>query len=226
MYAVGVATTGRAALRRERERDLVAATRALFDERGTLDAPIEEIAKSVGIARGLIYRQFSSKEELYVLTMTDYLTELGQVLLRVTDEGGTPAELLSSGIRGYARFCLRYPAFLDMALSLMRGPATNLRDTISDSIWLRLGAGMAGCIHPLVEVLTEGRDDETFTVADPAYTANLLWTQVLGAMHLARIGVAFKRDGAGQPSLFAVDGEAVVASCVNSALATVGARIP
>jgi AcrR family transcriptional regulator len=35
-------------------------------------APIEEIAKAVGIARGLVYRQFSSKEELFVLTVTDY----------------------------------------------------------------------------------------------------------------------------------------------------------
>ena len=50
-------------LRRERERELVQATRALFDERGMQDAPIEEIARAVGIARGLIYRQFSSKEE-------------------------------------------------------------------------------------------------------------------------------------------------------------------
>ena len=57
-------------MRRERERDLVEATRALFDERGMLDAPIEEIAKAVGIARGLIYRQFSSKDELFVLTVT------------------------------------------------------------------------------------------------------------------------------------------------------------
>ena len=63
-------------LRRVRERELVQATRALFDERGMLDVPIEEIAKAVGIARGLIYRQFSSKEELFVLTVTDYLSEL------------------------------------------------------------------------------------------------------------------------------------------------------
>ncbi len=67
-------------LRRTRERDLVLATRALFDERGMQDAPVEEIAKAVGIARGLIYRQFASKEELYVLTVTDYLDELAELL--------------------------------------------------------------------------------------------------------------------------------------------------
>ena len=61
---------------RQRERDIVDATRAAFDQRGMQDAPIEEIARAVGIARGLIYRHFSSKEELYVLTVTDYLSEL------------------------------------------------------------------------------------------------------------------------------------------------------
>ena len=44
------------------------------------DAPIEEIARAVGIARGLIYRVFSSKEELFVLTITDYLEELHDAL--------------------------------------------------------------------------------------------------------------------------------------------------
>src|SRR3954463_9472446 len=69
-----------AQLRRTRERDLVAATRALFDERGLQEAPIEEIARAVGIARGLVYRHFSSKEELYVLTVTNYLDELAELL--------------------------------------------------------------------------------------------------------------------------------------------------
>jgi AcrR family transcriptional regulator len=67
-------------LRQVRERDLVAATRRLFDERGMQDAPIEEIARSVGIARGLIYRHFSSKEELFVLSVTDYLAELSEII--------------------------------------------------------------------------------------------------------------------------------------------------
>src|SRR3954451_6024263 len=66
--------------RRTREQDLVRATRALFDERGMQDAPIEEVARAVGIARGLIYRHFSSKEELYVLTVPDHLAELDELL--------------------------------------------------------------------------------------------------------------------------------------------------
>src|SRR3954467_11040074 len=107
------------AARRTREQDLVKATRALFDERGMQDAPIEEIARAVGIARGLIYRHFSSKDELYVLTVTDYLAELDGVLREARDPRLGPAEQLERWSAAYADFCLRYPAFLDCAHSLM-----------------------------------------------------------------------------------------------------------
>ena len=62
--------------RRARERAIIATTRALFDERGLRDAPIDEIARAAGINKALIYRAFDSKEEIFVLTVTDYLAEL------------------------------------------------------------------------------------------------------------------------------------------------------
>ena len=142
--------------RRTRERELVIATRALFDERGMLDAPVEEIARSVGIARGLIYRQFSSKEELFVLTVTDYLDELAGMLEQAIGEETEPVVRLEHGLRVYADFCRRYPAFIDSALSLMRRPAADLQQAVSESVWLRLGQGMARCVGQLVLVLRDG----------------------------------------------------------------------
>ncbi len=217
-------TTGPAKLRRDRERELVSATRAIFDARGTLDAPIEEIAQSVGIARGLIYRQFSSKEELYVLTVTDYLDELAGLLDDAIPGDAEPAAQLRQGVEAYARFCARYPAFLDSALSLMKRPARDLYETVSESIWLRLGQGMATCIDPLARVLRAGSEAGVFDVADPEYSANILWTQVLGTMHLARIGVGVRQVAPGIPGLFSVDPDRVARTCVDSALAMVAAR--
>src|SRR3954465_9700231 len=107
-------------MRRARERDLVVATRALFDERGMQDAPIEEIARAVGIARGLIYRQFASKEELFVLTVTDYLDELAVLLAGAPASKRKPSSRLEAIAAAYAGFCRRYPAFLDCSLSLMQ----------------------------------------------------------------------------------------------------------
>jgi AcrR family transcriptional regulator len=192
--------------REERERDLVKATRALFDERGMQDAPIEEIAKAVGIARGLIYRQFSSKEELYVLTVTDYLDELCDRLDR--------APGLENGIRAYASFCAEYPAFLDCALSLMRRPAMQLNAAVSSSVWLRLGQGMAKCADQLIRALREAG------VQDADTMAGLIWTQVLGAMHVARTGVGIRRTASGDPELFRIGTPELIDQVVASALAT------
>jgi AcrR family transcriptional regulator len=215
-----------ASMRRERERDLVRATRALFDERGMQDAPIEEIARAVGIARGLIYRHFASKEELYVLTVTEYLSELEGLLGEASSAELEPVAQLEAWARAYVGFCLRYPAFLDCALSLMRRPARELREALSDSVWRRLGQGIAGCVVHVSEILREGARDGTFSVEDPDYMANVLWTQILGATHLARIRVGVRQVAPGIPELFSVEPEEVAHTCVASALATVGAQPP
>jgi AcrR family transcriptional regulator len=203
--------------RQDRERSLVQATRALFDERGMQDAPIEEIAKAVGIARGLIYRQFSSKEELYVLTVTDYLDELAGVLDAAFDDSSEPAPRLERGVRAYAKFCARYPAFLDCSLSLMRRPAMELHAAVSESVWLRLGQGMARCVAMLTRTL------EALGADDPDMLASVMWTQVLGAMHVARTRVGIREAAPGEPQLFPIEPAQVIDAVVASALCTAGA---
>ena len=91
---------------------------------------------------------------------------------------------------------MRYPAFIDSALSLMRRPARELQDIVSESVWLRLGQGMARCSDQLADVLREGVEAGDFEVEDPDYMANYLWTSTLGAMHLARIRVGVRQAGA------------------------------
>ena len=198
------------------------ATRALFDERGMQDAPIDEIAKAVGIARGLIYRHFASKEELYVLTVTDYLDELvGRLREAIGPEDGDPVEQLQSCTAAFAEFCLHYPAFLDSSMSLMRRPARELSDVISESIWLRLGNGMAQCLDQVASIVRRGNASGDFAVEDPDWAANALWTQGLGLLHLARLGVGVRRSGAGATELFPVDAERIVRTCVANACAMV-----
>ena len=208
--------------RRNRERELIAATRALFDEKGVQEAPIEAIAKSVGIARGLIYRQFSSKDELYVATVADYLKDLAAELDAAELAAGTdPTDRLERMAHAYAGFCQRYPAFLDCAIALMRRPARELNAIVSEAIWLRLGRAMLECIDHVARILRAGNEQGVFAVEDPDFTANILWTQMLGAMHLARIGVGMNRSESGLPELFRVEADQVVRACFESALATV-----
>jgi AcrR family transcriptional regulator len=209
--------------RQARELELVTATRKLFDERGMQDAPIEEIAKAVGIARGLIYRHFSSKEELFFLTVTEYLAELCELLEMAVAVDDDPRGQLERLVEAYAGFCTRYPAFLDASLALMRRPARELNGIVSESVWLRLGQGMASCLEHLSGVLRRGAESGAFEVEDPDYTATVLWTSTLGTMHLTRLGIGVRQLAPGVPGIFRVTPERVVETCVANALACVGA---
>src|SRR5215210_187177 len=79
-----------AARRRAREREILRATRQLFDETGVRDAQIEDIARAVGVNRAIIYRHFSGKEELFALTLVSYLDDLEERLAKASRTHGTP----------------------------------------------------------------------------------------------------------------------------------------
>jgi AcrR family transcriptional regulator len=209
-----VATTHqpRAAVRRARERKIVDATRALFDERGMQGARIDRIARRVGINKALIYRHFACKEELFVLTITRYLAEIIALLEAVNEETGDPPERLRRGFAAFAEYGIEHPAFLDGALSLLRQPAEDLREQVSDAVWLRLGRAMGACVGWLADVLRD------LGVADPDLRANGLYLQAIGVLHLARSGVGVREIAPGAAEPFPVSAEEVRAACVQLAL--------
>jgi AcrR family transcriptional regulator len=210
--------------RQVREDRILAATRELFDEHGVQDAPIDKIARAVGINKALIYRHFSSKEELFVLTVTQYLDELAPLLAETgedVDAGAT--ERLRACTHVFADYCTGHPAFIDCALSLLRRPAPVLRERVSEGIWLRLGRSMASCLRTTAAILADGMASGEFAITDPDFEANRLYTQTLGTMHLARIGVGVREEESGLPGVFSVDSDRVRDTAVAAALASVRA---
>jgi AcrR family transcriptional regulator len=196
----------------------VATARALFDERGRRDAPVDEIARAAGVNKALIYRSFDSKEEIFLLTLTDYLAEL-RARAGALAEPESPLAALRAACECYVDFCLEYPAFLDCALALMQWPVAELRERVSDAVWFRLGRAMAGCIGPLSRILAAGAEQGLFALDDPDLTANRLGVQVLGTMHLARSGVGVREVAPGLAQTFEIDRDVVREGCIDDALA-------
>ena len=206
----------RAAIHRARERKIVDATRALFDECGRQDARIDRIARRVGINKALVYRHFVSKEELFALTTTRYLAEINALLDAVDEQATSASERLSRGFEAFADYGIEHPAFLDCALSLVRQPPRDLQAQVSDAVWLRLGRATGAWIGWLADVLHELR------VAEPDLRANQLYLQAIGVLHLSRSGSGLRQVAPSLAQPFAISAAEMLAACVQLALAAVG----
>ena len=215
--------------RRDRERDIIRATRELFDERGTIDAQIDDIAKRVGINKALIYRHFAGKEELFALTLVDYLGELDERLEKVDSPRKAPMNRLRSLSEVFVDFCLEYPAFADCAMSLLRRTGEELFGEITEPVMVKLGAAMASALGRISAILKAGQRAGVFDEVDSDYLANHLYTQTLGAMHMARMGLIVSRDApspkaAGHPVVHRADINTVRSTAITATLATAVGR--
>ncbi|MDO9355396.1 MAG: TetR/AcrR family transcriptional regulator [Solirubrobacteraceae bacterium] len=208
--------------RRERRAEIIDVTRALLDEQGVQDVPIDQIAKNAGINKAQIYRYFESKDELLALTLDRYLEELDAELGR-TASFADPVERLDEQIRTLVDYCVDHPAFLDCTFALMRQPAGELTAAMSEGAMFRLGRALGRCVDHLAQVLRDGVEAGVFVANDPETLANLICAQALGIMQLARVGAGVRMTGGGFPEIFPLDRAFIREACRNGVLASVGA---
>lgn len=208
-----------AARRRAREREILQATRELFDQTGVRDAQIDDIARAVGVNRAIIYRHFSGKEELFALTLVSYLEDLEVVLARASESARLPLDRLVAVTEAFIDFGVEFPAFVDCAQTLMRRPGPELLEEISESALFRLGRGIAACLTRLSDVLDAGIASGDFSVSDPTLLANHLYASGLGALQLARVGMLVKESAPGIPAISPVSATDVRSYVVATAVA-------
>jgi len=199
----------------------VAATRKLFDERGLQDARVDDIARAAGLNKALIYRAFSSKEEIFALAAVSYLDEL-RALTDELEPLGDGERRLREVLTVFADFCVTHPAFLDCGFSLLRRPAPELRETLSDAAWFRVSRAVGRCVGVVQRALEAG-DAQTAVEADDAgFLAGRLLTQIMGSLHLSRSGVSLREPVPGAVIGMALEPEQVRDACVRDALAVAG----
>ena len=215
--------TSAATRRRQREAEILAATRALFDERGVRDVHIDEIAKTVGTNRAILYRHFSGKEELFALTLVGYLDDLAERMHAVMVAAPPPRERLVALVECFVDFGIEFPAFVDCAQTLMRRPGPELLDELSESALFRLGRGISACLAMLSSTLDEGVEQGIFTIADTNLLANHMYATGFGALQLARVGMLIKEVAPGVPTIAPLSVAQVRQYLVDTSLALAGA---
>lgn len=208
-----------AARRRIREKEILDATRALFDARGVRDAQIEDIARAVGINRAIIYRHFSGKEELFAMTLVGYLEELEARLAAADAPDADPVDRLRRITEAYIDYGLEFPAFVDCALTLMRRTGSELWEEISEGAMFRLGRGISTCLARVAAAIESGVEAGSFHTDDVHLLANTLYAAGLGGMQLARVGMLVKEAAPGVPTVATLSREQVKEHLVASSIA-------
>jgi AcrR family transcriptional regulator len=205
--------------RAARKKEILEATRALFDERGVRDAQIEDIAKAVGINRAIIYRHFSGKEELFAETLVGYLDELDTTLTAADDASRDPVARLETLAAVFLDFGSELPAFVDCAQALLRRRGAELMEEVSERVMFDLGRAMASCLSHVVVVLEAGSATGEFHVRDPYLLANVFYTQALGVMNLATLQLSVREQNPGLPAVDAVPFDEVTKLIQHAAVA-------
>jgi len=205
--------------RRAREAEIIKATRQLFDERGVRDAQIEDIARAVGINRAIVYRHFTGKEEIFALTLVDYLDELRTALTAADVASDAAPHRLAAVVGAFVEYGVSHPAFVDCAQALMRRRGPELFDEISESAMFRLGRAMTGAMAPLRRVFEDGNAAGDFHVANPVLLANLFYGTGLGALQLAHVGLSVAEASPGVPTVGTISPDQVRDHLVTSAIA-------
>lgn len=205
--------------RAERRVEILHATRALFDERRRVDIQIDDIARAVGINRAIIYRHFNSKEELFALTLAGYLDELRAVLI-AADDSDLPAvdRLRAVGYR-FLLYGRNYPAFVECAQTLLRRPGEELIRDVRRSTMFQLGASISSALAVVVGVLEAGVAEGDFSVKDPSLLANILYSQALGGLNLARLQLSISEVSPGTPETHSLSFDQVGSYLVEAAVA-------
>jgi len=187
--------------RSRRAQEIVHATRALFDARGMREAQIDDIAKSVGVNRAIIYRHFTTKEELFAVTLIEYLRELEAQLAAADDADDDPTDRLGAHADTLFSYGTRYPAFVDCAQAFMRYRGDELLRQVGSHRLVELGQAMNACLGHASRAIEDGNATGRFDVPDPELAANILFSQGLGVLNLVGFQRSVRELNSGLPVL-------------------------
>ncbi len=152
----------------QRRADLLAASEALFLEKGVAATSLDEITSRAGVSKGLFYLYFRSKDDLLAAMQDQFSVRLADHIRAAT------------GLTG------DWPAKLDACVQAIFDSYQESRDL--HEVVFQHGSHVSAShrqSHALVveaigDLLAEGMAAGAFDVADPAATAVLCWASTHG----------------------------------------------
>jgi AcrR family transcriptional regulator len=167
-----VADAGRAATRRAA---VIKAAARVFSQKGYQAATVDDIAREMGVSKGVVYYQFRSKEDVFAEIMVTAISEALRLLKQTTRKSGSPADRLRNGIRELIAFNLEETTpgyYSKMVVGNLRAISAAGREAIRtlERDYQRV----------VVDLIREGQAAGVFDVQNPSVTAMNILTAANG----------------------------------------------
>ena len=152
----------------ERRERILRAAQELFAERGFDGTPAEAIAARAGVAKGLIFHHFGSKEKLYLAAVADAAARLHQMFFE--QEGAPDPDLFQRMLAWTQRKTLIFqeqPLLYGLVLSAIAQPPAGTQEAVSQYVAEGVQQGW--------QLIWEGVDTSPFRPGvDPALAMELV----------------------------------------------------
>jgi len=99
-----------------RTEEILDAAAKLFAEHGYRNTDMEYVAQALKIAKGTVYRYFSSKEELFLAAADRGMRRAGEFVDASIDRHGStsPLDRMAHAVRAYLTFFREHPQFVEL----------------------------------------------------------------------------------------------------------------
>ena len=104
------------ALQKRRCEDILCAASRIFAQRGYPNTDLQDIAESLGIAKGTIYRYFPTKEKLFLATIERGVRCLDEHIKAARAAEPEPLRQIAAMIRAYLQFFEKYPQLTELLI--------------------------------------------------------------------------------------------------------------
>jgi TetR/AcrR family transcriptional regulator len=173
----------RAREKARRRREILAAARQEFFDRGFRRPTVDDVAARAEISKGTIYLYFESKEEILAHLLLEGLALLVEEMEAACEPGPaqSPEQALRALATAYLRFCQENPSYFRLIMAFDRG---RFEESISHKLHGRVMSQSLQGLDLVARTVERGVQLGVFHTDDPWQAAGSVWASLNGVLVL------------------------------------------
>jgi AcrR family transcriptional regulator len=164
-------------MREERKEQILSSALHQFATKGLFATKIKDIAEAVGMAQGLVYHYYKSKDEIYIELIKNALDKMNMAVISLKETPLPPHEKIKMAIEQLLRTIESSDDFTQTCRLIAH--ATN-STAIPDDAKKLIEQKRDIPYREIAKIIADGQKEGTIVKADPDGLAVVFWTSING----------------------------------------------